>query len=71
MNLKNSSYLVNISLLFEKSSSNNLISAKNSSLALINWCNEMLKHHKEYIKKYGEDMPYIKDWKWQDTEDII
>ncbi len=44
---------------------------KNSSLALINWCNEMLKHHKEYIKKYGEDMPYIKDWKWQDTEDII
>lgn len=34
MNLKNSSYPVNNSLLFEKSSSNNLISAKNSSLAL-------------------------------------
>lgn len=44
---------------------------KNSSIALINWCNEMLKRHKEYIKEYGEDMPYIKNWHWEDTEDII
>ncbi len=31
---------------------------------IINWCDEMLKKHKEYIYEYGEDMPYVKDWKW-------
>ena len=32
--------------------------------ALIDWCNEMLEKHTNYIHEYGEDMPYIKDWKW-------
>jgi phosphoketolase len=29
----------------------------------------MLKKHKEYISEYGEDMPYIKDWKWEGFKD--
>ncbi len=32
--------------------------------SLIDWCDEMLRQHKEYISEYGEDMPYIKNWKW-------
>ena len=32
---------------------------------LIEWCEDMLHKHKEYIAEYGEDMPYIKDWKWE------
>ena len=36
-----------------------------SSQVLVNWCLEMLKKHKEYITYYGEDMPYIRDWKWE------
>ena len=35
-----------------------------SSKALIDWCYDMLEKHKQYIREYGEDMPYIKDWKW-------
>lgn len=35
-----------------------------TSKSLIDWCDEMLKKHKEYISEYGEDMPYVKDWKW-------
>lgn len=44
---------------------------KNSSKALIDWCFEMLKKHTEYIKEYGEDMPYIKDWKWENVSDEV
>ena len=44
---------------------------KNSSKALIDWCSEMLKKHKEYITEYGEDMPYIKDWKWEGSTDEV
>ena len=36
---------------------------KNSSV-LIDWCNDMLKKHKRYIKQFGEDLPYIRDWVW-------
>ena len=32
---------------------------------LINWCNDMLKQHKAYIRQNGEDMPYIKNWRWE------
>lgn len=38
---------------------------KNSSKVLIDWCSDMLKKHKEYISEYGEDMPFIKNWKWE------
>ena len=31
---------------------------------LIEWCEKMLKEHVRYIKKHGDDMPYIKNWKW-------
>ena len=37
---------------------------QNNSEALINWCNDMLKKHKKYIKEFGEDMPYINEWVW-------
>ena len=37
---------------------------KSTSQVLIDWCDDMLRKHREYIAEYGEDMPYIKDWKW-------
>ena len=38
---------------------------KNSSKSLIEWCDNMLKEHKKYIAEHGEDMPYIRNWKWK------
>ncbi|MBR6113296.1 MAG: phosphoketolase, partial [Bacilli bacterium] len=32
---------------------------------IINWCDDMLSYHKAYIHEYGEDMPIVKNWKWQ------
>ncbi len=37
-----------------------------TSQVLIDWCHEMLEKHKKYISEYGEDMPFVKDWKWKD-----
>ena len=37
---------------------------KDASKALVDWCLDMLKKHKDYIHEYGEDMPYIQNWKW-------
>ena len=37
---------------------------KRNASILIDWCNDMLKKHKKYIKEYGEDMPYINNWVW-------
>ena len=37
---------------------------KDVSTALVDWCLDMLKKHKDYIHEYGEDMPYIQNWKW-------
>lgn len=37
---------------------------KKNANVLINWCNDMLDKHKRYIKEFGEDLPYIKDWVW-------
>lgn len=36
-----------------------------TSKVLINWCNDMLKQHKSYIRQNGEDLPYIKNWHWK------
>lgn len=35
---------------------------------LIDWCNDMLKEHKKYITEFGEDMPYIKEWVWEENK---
>ena len=37
-----------------------------SRAALTEWCKDKLIEHKEYIQEYGEDMPMIRDWKWED-----
>jgi len=34
---------------------------------LFDWCEEMLRQHKEYIAENGDDMPYIKYWKWDNN----
>ena len=33
--------------------------------SLNEWCKDKLIEHKEYIHEYGEDMPEIKNWKWE------
>lgn len=42
---------------------------KKSSEILNAWCDKMLKKHKKYISEHGEDMPFIKDWKWEGFKD--
>ena len=37
----------------------------NRGSRLIQWCKDKLVEHKHYIKEYGEDMPEIKNWKWE------
>lgn len=37
---------------------------KNTSKVLIDWCDAMLEKHAKYIREFGEDMPYIKDWQF-------
>ncbi len=39
---------------------------RSSSTALVEWCYDMLKQHDAYIREYGEDMPYIKNWVWKE-----
>ncbi len=34
--------------------------------SLNEWCKDKLIEHKEYIHEYGEDMPEIKNWKWEE-----
>lgn len=29
------------------------------------WCNSKLEKHTSYVREYGEDMPEVKDWKWE------
>ena len=33
--------------------------------SLNEWCISKLLEHKAYIRDYGEDMPIVKNWKWQ------
>ena len=42
---------------------------KKSREILIKWCEDMLRKHKKYISEHGEDMPYIRDWKWKGFKD--
>ena len=42
---------------------------KKSSEVLIKWSRDMLRKHKKYISEHGEDMPYIRDWKWKGFKD--
>ena len=37
---------------------------KEKAQILTDWCLEMLDKHEKYIKEYGEDMPFIKNWMW-------
>ncbi len=36
-----------------------------TSQVLIQWCYEMLEKHKQHIAEYGEDLAYIREWKWE------
>ena len=38
----------------------------NKAASLNQWCKDKLIEHKEYISKYGVDMPEITEWKWFD-----
>jgi xylulose-5-phosphate/fructose-6-phosphate phosphoketolase len=29
------------------------------------WLRDRLLEHKEYITRYGEDLPQIRDWTWE------
>ena len=42
---------------------------RTSSKVLIDWCSDMLQKHERYIHEYGEDMPYIQNWKWEGFKD--
>lgn len=36
-----------------------------TSKVLIDWCYDMLDKNKKHITEYGEDLSYIRDWKWE------
>ena len=42
---------------------------RKNGLPLITWCHDMLKQHKAYITEMGEDLPYIRNWKWRGFDD--
>lgn len=39
-------------------------------IALKQQLNEKRAEHKEYIKKYGQDMPEVRDWRWSSAEGV-
>ena len=39
-----------------------------TSEVLIDWCEDMLVKHKKYIAENGEDMPFVKNWRWENNE---
>lgn len=43
-----------------------MVKSLESKAALVKqWLKDQLLEHKDYIRKYGEDMPMIKNWKWK------
>ncbi len=36
----------------------------NRGSRLIQWCKDKLIEHNQYIREYGEDIPDVKNWKW-------
>lgn len=42
---------------------------KKTGAPLIEWCHSMLNQHKNYIREFGEDLPYIKNWKWSGIDE--
>lgn len=42
---------------------------KDVSKPLEDWCKSMLTTHKKYIARYGIDMPYIRDYKFECSKD--
>jgi len=40
---------------------------KDISKPLIDWCNQMLGMNKKYISEHGVDMPYIRDFKFENS----
>lgn len=39
----------------------------NKGSMLNQWCKDKLVEHKQYIKEYGDDIPYIKEWTWEES----
>ena len=39
----------------------------NRSALLNQWCKDKLVEHKEYIHEYGDDLPEVKNWTWEDS----
>ena len=39
----------------------------NRSAVLIQWCKDKLIEHKEYINEFGDDMPEVKNWTWEES----
>ena len=35
----------------------------------INYCENMLIHHKEFIREYGRDIDEVVNWKWEDVKE--
>lgn len=39
----------------------------NRGAILNQWCKDKLVEHKQYIKEYGDDLPEIKEWTWENS----
>ncbi|MGN0974046.1 MAG: phosphoketolase [Bacilli bacterium] len=39
----------------------------NKTSFLNQWCKDKLVEHSQYIREHGTDMPYIKDWTWENS----
>jgi xylulose-5-phosphate/fructose-6-phosphate phosphoketolase len=44
---------------------NHLPQLGNRGAYLIQTMKDKLVQHKQYIRQYGEDMPEIREWKWE------